>query len=176
MDNILSGYNDKFYKNRSQLTKQSADKIIKIVKKTIPRVYSAIDFGCRIGMWLSVLKKEVAKTVCEIDDSWVNKMCLETNSEEFIKRSFAEWISVDINMRFDLALSLEVVEHLSASQALGFVHTLTKIRILFFSLLLFHFKEDDTILISNESTVGLIFFEKDGFEYGYQKVFKTKMI
>lgn len=51
-------YNENFYKNRHKNTLYSAQKIISIVYSIIPqqKIASALDFGCGIGTWLSVVK------------------------------------------------------------------------------------------------------------------------
>ena len=56
MNNI---YNFEFYKHRNQNTLYSAKKILDIVLSTIPpqNISSALDFGCGVGTWLSVLRE-----------------------------------------------------------------------------------------------------------------------
>lgn len=86
---------------------------------------SAIDVGCGVGTWLSVLKEKGVVNILGIEGSWVNRHYLVIESSEFLEANLEEGISID--KKFDLAISLEVAEHLSSSVADQFVKNLTEL-------------------------------------------------
>lgn len=121
----MTTYDDQFYENRHQGTIYSAETILGIVQRLIPEIKSAVDLGCGVGTWLSVLEQSGATDVCGVDGSWVNKKFLKIRKEHFIEKNLAEDIDLDIGRRFDLAMSLEVAEHLPPDAAEDFVSLLT---------------------------------------------------
>lgn len=123
----MSLYNDNFYKSRHNNTVYSAETILSIVQGIVPEVTSAIDVGCGIGTWLKVLEQRGATDICGVDGPWVNKDLLEVNKEIFIEKNLSEDTNLNINRSFDLAISLEVAEHLPASSADDFVELLTSL-------------------------------------------------
>ena len=56
----MTVYNDEFYKNRHKKTLYSAEIILSIVQEIIPEIKSAVDLGCGVGTWLSVIEKRGA--------------------------------------------------------------------------------------------------------------------
>ncbi|MCI5165514.1 MAG: methyltransferase domain-containing protein, partial [Candidatus Electrothrix sp. GM3_4] len=120
---MKNDYGHDFYKDRHNKTIYSATKVISIILDALPKVNSAIDFGCGVGTWLSVLKE---KGVCEVqglDGPWVEKDLLEIPHDNFRQINFEGIISCD--KQYDLAISLEVAEHLSDKSAVRFVESLT---------------------------------------------------
>lgn len=124
MEQSMSLYNEDFYKNRHNNTLGSARKIVKIVQEIIPEIHSAVDVGCGVGTWLSVLKENGVTHIQGIDGGWVAKEYLEIPVECFIEHDLTRKISLEST--FDLAISLEVAEHLPASSAQDFVASLTQ--------------------------------------------------
>lgn len=86
-------------------------------------VESAVDFGCGVGTWLSVLKEKGAKDIQGYDGNWVDQNLLVIDKLNFTSADLSKKIT--INKKYDLAISLEVAEHLPASFADEFVATLT---------------------------------------------------
>lgn len=88
---------------------------------------SIIDVGCGLGSFLRVFKEQGVKTICGIDGPWCNKQLLYENIDksEFKEHNLEN--SLQINQKFDLAISLEVAEHLSPGRANSFVNDLTKL-------------------------------------------------
>lgn len=123
----MNMYNDDFYENRHNNTLYSAETILSIVQNVVPKIKSAIDLGCGIGTWLHVLEQRGATDICGIDGSWVNKDYLEVNKEDFIEKNLSEDTNLNINHSYDLAISLEVAEHLPSGSADDFVTLLTNL-------------------------------------------------
>lgn len=115
-------YDHDFYKNRHQKTVYSARTVISIVLNALPPVHSAIDFGCGVGTWLSVLKEEGVIEIQGLDGHWVEQTLLEIPKQNFREVDFEEAINFD--KKFDLAITLEVAEHLSPKKAISFIDTL----------------------------------------------------
>jgi len=115
-------YGHDFYKDRHQKTSHSANAILSIVIDVLPEVHSAIDFGCGVGAWLSVLKEKGVDIIQGIDGPWVEKDLLEIPGDNFREVNFEEGVKVD--QKYDLAISLEVAEHLRPEAAKGFVASL----------------------------------------------------
>ena len=118
-------YNTSFYKNRHQQTVYSANKVISLVEQSIPKIYSAVDVGCGVGTWLSVLKAKGVDTIQGIDGSWVDQNYLQIPEECFIEHDLTQ--KIELSVKFDLAISLEVAEHLPSSKADDFIDSLTKL-------------------------------------------------
>lgn len=120
-------YKDEFYENRHRETLYDAEVILSIVKRIIPEIKSAVDLGCGVGTWLSVLKQEGATDICGIDGNWVNENHLKIQKEYFIKHDFSKDTDPDISRTFDLGISLEVAEHLPSHSAKSFISLLTSL-------------------------------------------------
>ena len=114
-------YNKDFYIDRDKKTRYSASKILDIVREYI-KVDSAIDVGCGVGTWLKELKSHGATRILGIDGERVDKSLLVIDDTEFITRDLSK--ELDINERFDLAINLEVAEHLPIEVADSFVENL----------------------------------------------------
>jgi SAM-dependent methyltransferase len=84
---------------------------------------SVVDVGCGTGEFLSVFKEEGIKNIFGLDGPWVNTDKLRIQKEYFKHVDLEK--PVHINKKFDLAVSLEVAEHLSKDSATTFVNTLT---------------------------------------------------
>jgi SAM-dependent methyltransferase len=99
----------------------------RIIVKNILKYYkpkSVVDFGCGLGTFLKAFKEEGINEVLGLDASWVNKKLLSEflNAEEFNEVDLEQTIS--LNKKFDLAISLEVAEHLNEKKASVFVENL----------------------------------------------------
>src|SRR5699024_10679550 len=90
----------------------------------IPTVHSAVDVGCGVGTWLSVLAAWGVKDIQGYDGDWIDTALLEIPAAHFSSRNLTEALAPPA-ARFDLAMSLEVAEHLPASAARTFVKSLT---------------------------------------------------
>ncbi|WP_342606843.1 methyltransferase domain-containing protein [Methanocorpusculum labreanum] len=89
---------------------------------------SVVDVGCGLGTWLSVFKNMYNCDVLGIDGYYVDKKSLYINENEFIPFNLEDRITIDVfgmREKFDLAISLEVAEHLTEARSESFVHDLT---------------------------------------------------
>jgi SAM-dependent methyltransferase len=87
---------------------------------------SVIDIGCGTGTFLKICKQFGINKVTGIDGPWVDKNLLSENLNisEFIELNLEEGFR--INSRYDLALCLEVAEHLTESSSDLFIKCLVE--------------------------------------------------
>jgi hypothetical protein len=122
----MHGYDARFYRQRYELTRFAAEKVLAVVQGAIPHVHAAVDIGCGVGAWLKVLSERGASDILGIDGGWVESATLVIPSECFLKRDLST-DDLRLDRRFDLAISLEVAEHLPAARAEGFIYQLTQL-------------------------------------------------
>jgi SAM-dependent methyltransferase len=117
-------YDSEFYNMVDRTAYKSATIILPLVLNAITEINSAIDFGCGNGIWLSVLKQLGVKQIKGCDGVWIKKERLKINATEFCEVNFERKISA--GQRHDLAISLEVAEHIPESMARQFIASLTE--------------------------------------------------
>lgn len=120
----MSSYSPQFYASLSVGAIESAREILPSVLKVVP-ARSIIDVGCGIGAWLSVACELGVEDLVGIDGGYVNKQMLMIPVDRFIAADLSEPLVVDRS--FDLALCLEVAEHLSQSSASTLITSLAKL-------------------------------------------------
>lgn len=116
-------YSEKFYKKQMTGSRMSAEVIVPIVMDMF-KPGGVIDIGCGVGTWLSVFEAYGCK-ILGMDGDYVNRNMLHINPDFFIPADLSHKIHTD--ERFDLAVSLEVAEHLSETRAKSFVKELTNL-------------------------------------------------
>ena len=114
-------YDDNFYLMAQSGTESSAEAIVPIVNQLV-QPKSVVDVGCGDGTWLSVFAQHGISDLTGIDGKWVNEKLLRISKERFLIRDLTKPLS--LNRKFDLAVSLEVAEHLPSQCAEGFVNAL----------------------------------------------------
>ncbi len=83
---------------------------------------SLVDFGCGSGEWLAEAGALGIDDLCGVDGPWVEARTLEIAPELFTSADLSA--PLDLGRRFDVALCLEVAEHLPAAAAPGLIDTL----------------------------------------------------
>lgn len=116
-------YGTKFFENTEEGSLKSARVIVPLVVKIVNPA-SVIDFGCGRGAWLSVFLENGVETVRGVDGVYVDKEKLLIPRAMFAMGNLE--VAVSGFGQFDLAVCLEVVEHLSCQAALNLVCTLTE--------------------------------------------------
>ena len=81
-----------------------------------------VDIGCGTGSWLSVAK-EMGATVIGIDVNYIEKELLCIKESEFQLHDLT--LPISFEKKYDLAICLEVVEHLPENAADTIIETLT---------------------------------------------------
>lgn len=121
----MEPYNKKFYQTRNEDTKYSAETVLSILIEKIPKIGSAVDVGCGVGTWLNELKKVGVTNIQGYDGEWVDVNMLTIPKNNFTAVNLNE--KLPNNKKFDLAISLEVAEHLPEAYAKEFVKTITSL-------------------------------------------------
>jgi len=83
---------------------------------------SVIDIGCGKGTWLAACGERGVRRLAGLDGDWVSQDMMVDPAIAFRRADLRE--AVRTEERYDLAMSLEVAEHLPASSAESFVRTL----------------------------------------------------
>jgi len=116
-------YNGEFYDSQMDGSVKSAKIVLPVILELLPSINSAVDFGCGAGTWLYVLKNLGISEIRGYDGVWAEKKLLipreNFTSVEFDKEA------INLERKYDLAISLEVAEHLPESSARNFIKTLT---------------------------------------------------
>jgi hypothetical protein len=103
----------------------AAGLILSHLLQEIPAVRSAVDLGCGAGTWLSVLRQRGAEKILGVDGNWLDEDILRIPSSSFMALDLSQ--EIEVPGRYDLALSLEVAEHLPPERGPGFVALLTSL-------------------------------------------------
>ena len=116
-------YDQKFYQKQAQGSSDSAKIILPLVFQVLPKINSAVDFGCGVGTWVSCIKELGVNEIKGYDGSWAKDKLI-------IPQEYFEAVEFDkempkIKKKYDLAISLEVAEHLPEKIAKKFIETIT---------------------------------------------------
>ena len=118
-------YTDGFYRPRNSQTEYAANHVISVLLERFLEINSAIDIGCGVGTWLKVFKEKTGGNVLGVEGSWLDNSLLEIKEDEFFERDLKEPFYFE--NKFDLAISLEVAEHLPNEVSDQFVHCLSNL-------------------------------------------------
>jgi SAM-dependent methyltransferase len=102
---------------------QSAKKVAPILVELFSPT-SVVDFGCGLGAWLHAFADEGVGEILGVDGSWVDPDDLVIPPDVFRVADLAS--TVTLERRYDMAISLEVGEHLPPASAEALVYTLTE--------------------------------------------------
>jgi SAM-dependent methyltransferase len=114
-------YSEYFYNTFADISLQSAQQVVPLLCELISPT-SVVDVGCGLGQWLSTFQKHGAEDVLGIDGNYVNPGLLHIPRDRFLPHDLRKPLQLD--RKFDLAVSLEVAEHLPEDAARGFVASL----------------------------------------------------
>lgn len=110
----------KFYYSDAIYNTNSANEIVPYLM-TLFKPHTVIDVGCGLGTWLSTFKKFGVKEIFGVDSSEYNDKMLIDNSE-FRCTDLTQEFSLD--KKFDLAVCLEVAEHIPEDNSTALVRSL----------------------------------------------------
>jgi 2-polyprenyl-3-methyl-5-hydroxy-6-metoxy-1,4-benzoquinol methylase len=132
-------YGPTFFSEVVATSSKSAEIIVPLIIELLsPR--SVVDIGCGTGTWLSVFKTHNVDDITGLDGHWVQDEMLQIPKSCFLSHDLTQ--SLDIERRFDLAVSLEVAEHLDKKYARNFVSTLVKLSSVAYFLLPYSFRKE----------------------------------
>lgn len=117
-------YDDEFYSRQRDRSLESAQIIVPLVMKTV-QTKSVIDVGCGMGGWLRAFAENGVTVVRGVDGDYVDSSKMYIAPEHFTPVDLSQPLKLD--ERFDLAICLEVAEHLPDRASSGLVRSLTEL-------------------------------------------------
>ncbi len=114
-------YDEKFYGHILDGALRSARAVVPMVLELIP-AKSVVDFGCGQGAWLKAFLEGGVETALGLDGDYIDRDKLLIDRGQFRAADLQR--SLRLDRRFDLALCLEVAEHLPARSAPVLVESL----------------------------------------------------
>ena len=115
-------YNLDYYSAMMNGAERSASKVLPALFDLV-KPQSMLDLGCGVGCWLNVANKLGVKRVYGFDGEYVNRTQLRINEGDFHAINLFNQMPEPIKV--DLAISLEVAEHLPEARADALVDFLT---------------------------------------------------
>lgn len=109
-------YDKKFYELQKEGSLTSAACIVKFIVNLFP-VKSVVDFGCGIGTWLKICEEEGVEDILGFDANSLSDDSLLIPRDKIITLDFEEKLPT-CRKKFDLAICLECLEHISEEKAL----------------------------------------------------------
>jgi SAM-dependent methyltransferase len=116
-------YTSEFYRELAS-AQESAREVLPIIFDAL-KPSSIVDIGCGTGHWLAMARELGVKDIFGVDGPWVSKAQLAIPGENFAARDLTA--PLNLERRFDLALSFEVAEHLPAASARTFIQSLCSV-------------------------------------------------
>lgn len=115
-------YNAQFYDEITPLSIRSAGVIAPLLIRHLQPA-SVIDVGCGAGAWLAAFELGGVTDIMGLEGSWVDTAQLHVDAAKIVAADLQHPPAID--RQFDLAMSLEVAEHLEPASAARFVAFLT---------------------------------------------------
>lgn len=127
---MTTPYPPEFFAAIAEGSRRSALRVLPHVFDLVaPR--SVIDIGCGVGAWLNAADQLGVRDVVGVDGDYVDRTRLEIPHARFVAADLAglTWAALSPRLpggprRFDLAISVEVAEHLPESAADAFIDLL----------------------------------------------------
>lgn len=117
-------YSADFFASFADASRQSAREVVPLVTELVqPR--AAVDVGCGVGTWLAAFREAGVEDVLGVDGAYVRREALLISADRFVPYDLTQPLRLD--RQFDLAVSLEVAEHLPARCADVFVESLVRL-------------------------------------------------
>ena len=117
-------YTRNYYEGLRNGSLRSAEVVAPLVLDLLP-VRSVVDVGCGVGAWLAAFQKLGVDDIWGVDGEYVDANMLQIPRPRFQAADLSK--SFVLDRSFDLAMSLEVAEHLPSDCAAQFVATLTRL-------------------------------------------------
>lgn len=118
------GYDEDFYAGAIEDARRAVAEIVPLVMERVePR--SVVDLGCALGVWLAEFARNGVADYLGVDGEWVDTRLLEIPVDRFEAARLDRPFRLD--RRFDLAVSIEVAEHLPEHAAKSFVESLVRL-------------------------------------------------
>src|SRR5215469_2850718 len=123
-ENLEAVYSEAFYAGQADGSAASAAIVVPLVLSLLS-VRSVVDIGCGIGPWAAEFLARGVQDVLGIDGDHVDRSQLRIAPDRFVTSDLTK--PLRLQRTFDLAVCLEVAEHLPESRARGLVADLTSL-------------------------------------------------
>jgi SAM-dependent methyltransferase len=117
-------YDEGFYRVQASGSRRSAVPVVAVCIDLLHPA-SVIDIGCGVGTWGAEFKAQGVPTVTGVDGDYVDRGQLQISRDEFRARDLEQ--PIVLAERYDLAVCLEVGEHLTPERGPGLVEDLTSL-------------------------------------------------
>lgn len=118
----MTEYTQDFFDLITKGSIKSASKVVPIVNKIV-KPKSVLDIGGGNGAWLQAWPKVGVKDILCVDGDYVDVENLQIPKDKFMPHDLTK--PLNLKRKFDLAMTLEVAEHLDKRYAKTFVKSLT---------------------------------------------------
>lgn len=119
-------YPNNFYRRRNNRSAHSAGRVLTRLADILPPVNSVTDYGCGVGTWLSAARTILgAADIKGFEGPWLDPELLVIGADEFECCDLSVLDAHPPQRASDLALCLEVAEHLPAPVGEHLVRALT---------------------------------------------------
>lgn len=116
-------YTPNFYEGHKKGSYESAIIVLSIIDKLF-KPKSMIDIGCGIGLWLKVAKENFnINDLNGVEGNYINNNSFEFDLQKLIRHDLKK--ELNLNRQYDIAISMEVAEHIPKENADEFIKTLT---------------------------------------------------
>jgi SAM-dependent methyltransferase len=115
-------YDDTFFSLVADHSVRNARIVVPLVMDLLsPK--SVLDVGCGPGAWLRAFKENGVGVICGIDGDYIDRSKLLIEDKHFYPTDLSQPFTID--REYDLALCIEVAEHLPATHARTLIEQLT---------------------------------------------------
>ena len=121
VSNLSSFYSTNFYEAQADGSRRSAQVLVPLLLAR-RQIASVVDVGCGVGTWLSAFSSMNISDIQGYDGDYVDRSKLEIPESAFKAADLTQPLLA--NRRFDLAVCLEVGEHLPSQSAPTLVKSL----------------------------------------------------
>jgi SAM-dependent methyltransferase len=117
-------YTEAFYETAPEASRTSSGTIASLVCEYV-NVGSVVDLGCGPGHWLAAFRAQGITDIQGVEGAWVDPAQMQVPPDTVMTADLSQPFRLDRS--FDLAMSLEVAEHLPATSAATFVESLVSL-------------------------------------------------
>ena len=120
---MSNAYTQRYFGNFQSTSRSSAEVVVPQLMQWFSPA-SVIDLGCGVGQWLAAFAAAGVRDIRGVDGNYVDRAQLAIGPSEFTAHDLAQPYRPE--RRYDLAMSVEVAEHLEPAQGAALVGALVE--------------------------------------------------